>query len=316
MFILADDLGYGDVGVYGNVYAETPNLDRMAREGTMFLRTYASAITCCPSRVALMTGRYPWRYSSGSRGLHVKANGFQSRQQTLTSILQDAGYRTMHAGKWHIGPDPEDGTYGIDTIEMWDRARRRTVDRSLYPKDAGIVDNVMGMLEEGSALGEQPFYIQLWSQMTHFPASPPDALVSRYQGLQINEALLRPGVREKLATCSAVLSDPLVGLRNYIAEVYGFDQGVGQVLDKIDALQISDETVVIFSSDHGAAPVRDDLMEEHPERCNMMGCSGPFSGGKHELKEGGIRYKDPDARSTRIRISLSHAGTQCTCLDF
>ena len=310
LFIVADDLGYGDLGVFGNAYSETPNLDRLAREGTMFMRGYANAITCCPSRVAIMSGRYPWRFSS--RGGYIGDYGFQSEQQTLTSILQDSGYQTMHAGKWHIGPEFEDGTYGIDRVVV---QRQTTRDRALYPKDEPLVTTVMGMLEEGSTLpGEQPFYIQMWSKMTNNPVTPPDALVRRHRGLAINTSMLQPGVRDKLRTCGAVRRDPLVGLRIYIAELFGFDQGVGQVLDRMDELELTNKTVVIFTSDHGPAPVI--ATAENLDRCNLMGCAGPFIGGKHDLTEGGLRVPMIVRWPGRIRRNFVNVNTQFAFIDF
>ena len=305
----ADDLGYGDLSVYGNAYSETPNLDRLAREGTMFMRGYVNAITCCPSRAALMSGRYPWRFST--RGGYIGDYGFPLGQKTLTSILQDSGYRTMHAGKWHIGPDDEDGTYGIDSIIAQGQTTRN---RALYPKDEPLVATVMGMLEEGSTLGEQPFYIQMWSKMTHNPVTPPDILVRRYRNLAIDTSRLRPGVLEKLETCSSVRDDPLVGLRIYIAELFGFDQGVGQVLARMDELELNNKTVVIFTSDHGSAPVR--ATDDNLDRCNLMGCAGPFIGGKHDLTEGGLRVPMIVRWPGRIRQNFANTNSQFSFVDF
>ncbi len=110
IFILADDLGYGDLGCYGHPYAKTPNLDRLAQSGIRLHRFYASAVTCSPSRAAFLTGVHPAKLPK-----YPAYNGLEG-QIALTEILNAVGYRTAHFGKWHIGLDESPGTYGIETI--------------------------------------------------------------------------------------------------------------------------------------------------------------------------------------------------------
>ncbi len=110
VFILCDDLGYGDLGITGHPYAKSPNIDRLAKEGIRFNEAYMSAAWCAPSRAALMTGIYPARYFNKTRQISV-------RRPSLTGELKKAGYTTAHFGKWHISPKtggnkPE--KYGID----------------------------------------------------------------------------------------------------------------------------------------------------------------------------------------------------------
>jgi len=109
VFLLADDLGYGDLACCGHPYARTPNLDRLAKEGTRFEQFYVTGVTCCPSRTGFMTSKFPATF----RGYPANA-GFGA-QITVTELLHQQGYRTGHFGKWHIGPDEKPGTYGIDT---------------------------------------------------------------------------------------------------------------------------------------------------------------------------------------------------------
>ena len=285
VLFLADDLGYGDITSYGNRYTRTPRLDQLAAEGTSFDRAYVNAVTCCPSRVAFLTGRFPARYSPMAG--YIGENGFDPRQETLTSILHDQGdsgrgYLTLHSGKWHIGPDhaEQDGTYGIDRVLV---NRHKAPGQ---PKDYVAVNDAIELMEYSIGF-DQPFYLQVWSRMTHTPILPPARLVENYRSTQFDRELLSATVNEKLELCSAVMDDPEDGLRQYLAEVEGMDEGVGRLLDALERLNLQDNTIFIFTSDHGAAPVRVD--ETNLARCSLMGCSGPFDGGKHELSEGGVR---------------------------
>lgn len=110
VFILADDLGYGDLGCYGHPYARTPNIDRLASEGTRFTQFYSTGVTCCPARTGLMTSKFPATFRE------YPANGGFGQRVTITDLLHQAGYRTGHFGKWHIGPNEKNGTYGIDVV--------------------------------------------------------------------------------------------------------------------------------------------------------------------------------------------------------
>lgn len=110
IFILADDLGWGDLKCYGHPYAKSPNLDKLAAEGTRFLQCYATGVTCCPSRTGFMTSQFPARYAN------YPANAGFGGRITITDLLKARGYATGHFGKWHIGPNQNAGTYGIDVV--------------------------------------------------------------------------------------------------------------------------------------------------------------------------------------------------------
>ncbi len=110
VFLLADDLGGGDLHCYGHPYSRTPNIDSLARDGTRFLQFYATGSTCCPARTGLMTSKFPATYPT------YPANGGFANRVTITELLKKKGYATGHFGKWHIGPVNKPGTYGIDSI--------------------------------------------------------------------------------------------------------------------------------------------------------------------------------------------------------
>jgi N-acetylgalactosamine-6-sulfatase len=101
---------WGDLHCQGHPYAQTPNLDRLASEGTRFTQHYATGVTCCPSRTGFMTGKFPATFAK-----YPASAGFGDRV-TITELLKKQGYATAHFGKWHIGPVTENGTYGIDSI--------------------------------------------------------------------------------------------------------------------------------------------------------------------------------------------------------
>ncbi len=110
VFLLADDLGGGDLHCYGHPYGRTPNIDSLAHDGARFTQFYATGSTCCPARTGLMTSKFPATYPT------YPANGGFANRVTITELLKKQGYATGHFGKWHIGPVQETGTYGIDSI--------------------------------------------------------------------------------------------------------------------------------------------------------------------------------------------------------
>lgn len=112
LFLLADDLGYGDLGCTGHPYAKTPAIDQLAGEGTMFRTFYTAGATCVPSRMGFMTGRFPHTFS---REVVIGGN---IDSPTVTEVLKRRGYRTGHFGKWGLGEKQEPGTYGIDEIQV------------------------------------------------------------------------------------------------------------------------------------------------------------------------------------------------------
>lgn len=118
IFLLADDSGFVDFGCYGHPYARTPNIDKLAADGTRFTQFYATGVTCCPTRTGLMTSKWPASYPT------YPANGGFADRVTITELLHKNGYATGHFGKWHIGPNDQTkpGTYGIDVISAGEGA--------------------------------------------------------------------------------------------------------------------------------------------------------------------------------------------------
>jgi len=112
LFVLADDLGWADLSVYGQTEYQTPALDRLAAEGVRFTQAYANSAVCSATRFALITGRYQYRLPGGLQEPLARAGqklGLPPEHPTLPSLLRDAGYRTALIGKWHLGAPPEYG---------------------------------------------------------------------------------------------------------------------------------------------------------------------------------------------------------------
>lgn len=296
VFILADDLGWGDLGCQGHPYAKTPNIDKLAADGTRFTHYYSTGVTCCPARTGLMTGKFPATFQK-----YPADFGFGSRV-TITELLKKNGYATGHFGKWHIGSVMEPGTYGIDVIgsEEKERGKRKQAsgDRS---RDAPMYDQAISFIEKHT---EGPFYINIWDHISHHPVNPSPAVLERFGALELDESKFTPAMQEKFATCKKLGDDPAAHLRAFLADVKSMDDEIGRLLAKLDELGLRENTLVVFSSDQGAAPLQDpttlgEKMKKrlkYPQgsdidniRLNAMGYAGPlFRGGKHTDLEGGV----------------------------
>lgn len=294
IFILADDLGWGDLGCYGHPYAKTPNLDRLAAGGTRFTRFYSTGVTCCPARTGLMTGKFPATFQK-----YPSSFGFGDRV-TITELLKKNGYATGHFGKWHIGTVIEPGTYGIDVINDYEPGTGKKR-RSESGRDAPIYDAALRFIEKHKG---GPFYVNIWDHISHHPVNPTQAVLDAFGTLELDESKFSPAMREKFAMCKKLGGDPAAHLRAFLADVKSMDDEVGRLLTKLDELGLRDNTLVVFSSDQGAAPMRDAEVEaakakrknQKPAssemekiRLNSMGYAGPkFRGGKHTDLEGGV----------------------------
>ena len=192
VFILADDLGYGDLGCYNkDSKIPTPNLDRLAGEGTRFTDAHAPTSVCSPTRTGFMTAKFPATYPT------YPANGGFANHVTVTELLKQQGYRTGHFGKWHIGPVQQPGTYGIDSIgaaedEAGGKKKKGGDDRG---RDAHIYDEAIRFIEKNK---DGPFYVNVWGHVSHNPVNPTDALVKRWSNLKVKDQDFPAPMRAKL----------------------------------------------------------------------------------------------------------------------
>lgn len=271
VFILADDLGTPPVASYGNAYYQTPNLDRLAREGLRFTAAYAACPVCSPTRAALMTGQYPARtritdFIAG--GAFPKARLTQPDWQkflplsaiTLAEELAARGYVTALFGKWHLARGyfpPESIPEGPDRqgfVESFITHKPKKTDDP--ERDAhGVEAITMRALDFLQRQRHRPFFLELAHNSIHAPVMAPRALVEKHRA--------RPGSDHRE-------NNPVIA-----AMMETLDDSVGRVLARLDDLGLRDNTLVIFYSDNGG------LLADAAQT--------PYRGGKAQLYEGGIR---------------------------
>jgi arylsulfatase A-like enzyme len=295
VFILADDLGWSDMGTFGSDLVETPSLDRLAKSGVKFTRAYAAAPVCSPTRASCMTGKYPARlhmttwYESAeappaNRKLipPVTVADLPLEEKTIAELMHDAGYVTGHVGKWHLGSAgfyPENQGFDVNIGgTCWGAPQTH-----FYPykgaKYFGGEQRYVPHLEFGrpgeyladrltdealhfiSKAQSGPFYLNLWHYGVHVPNEAPAKLTETYR------KKIHPGLHHTNAT--------------YAAMVRNLDDNLGRVLDHLDRLGLADRTIVVFASDNGGF--------NSIWRGQRITDNYPLRSGKGSLYEGGIR---------------------------
>lgn len=203
---------------------------------------------------------------------------------TITELLNNNGYRTGHFGKWHIGPKETevDGMFGIDEVEVIgsDKKDPRGRDTQLF---TAAIDFV-------SENADRPFYVNIWGHATHFPVNTHPDLVKEFAALNVDRSDFSATMQHKFDESEKIGGDIDESMKQYLGDIYSVDLNVARVMAALDELGLSDNTIVVFSSDHGPAPVLLGSKKTHREFSkNMLGYAGIYRGGKHEQYEGGLR---------------------------
>jgi arylsulfatase A-like enzyme len=270
LYIMSDDLGYGDLGITGRTDYDTPVLDALAREGVRLTQAYCAAPVCTPTRVALNTGRYPARTRAGLfEPLTTSPDGLLPRPKTIARLLRDAGYETALVGKWHLGLLPQfhplrhgyDEFFGFlgAAADYSSHIDTETLDSRLHDGERPVkVDGYLTDLFTDRAVKfitrrrTRPFFLNLEYNAPHWPWQAPGD----------------PPYPDSLRWVKG--GSPQVFARM----VQSLDDGIGKILAALRQAGVERDTLVIFTSDNGG------------ERFSRM---GPFSHGKMTLYEGGLR---------------------------
>lgn len=274
IFIFADDWGWGDLGCHGHPYVKTPNIDRLAEEGTDFHRFTVANGVCSPSRTAVMTGHFPARHNINGHFAAVSSNQRRNmpdwldpKAPLLPRFLKESGYATAHYGKWHLSnnmiPDsPVPGKYGYDDYGAFNCSGEQMP----WYEDA---KNTIAFMEK-SKNNAKPFFINVWLHEPHTPHHTLPKYRWRF-----------PKLDEPDNIYAAILSHA--------------DDRVGEILDALDRLGLTENTLVIFSSDNGPAGSSDELSLFYDSatgagygRGASKGITGGRKGYKASLFEGGI----------------------------
>ncbi|MEQ1824741.1 MAG: sulfatase [Pirellula sp.] len=313
VFIMADDLGWRDLGCYGSTFHQTPNLDKLASRGARFTQAYAANPLCSPTRSSILTGLWPARTGITAPACHLpkvvldkhlvagnpnqrvlvaeSITRLKTDYMTLPKILRNAGYRTGHFGKWHLGPEPYSALqHGFDVdwphwpgpgpagsyVSPWrfpENLRVGNQDGNLGEHIEDLLSGeVVKFIRENK---DRPFYANYWQFSVHAPYDAKDELVAKY--------------RERI-DANNPQRNPV-----YAAMVESLDDGIGRVMAAIDECGIADHTIIVFCSDNGGVSWPGKAGDEHksirfqadmksPPTSNL-----PLRNGKASLYEGGVR---------------------------
>ena len=278
IFIFADDWGWEDLSCHNHAFVKTPNIDRLSKEGAEFMRFTVASPVCSPSRTSVMTGHFASRHLIDGHFAWVDSNEKRGMPDwldvnapSMPRLLQGAGYRTAHYGKWHLSNEmitdsPLPSEYGYDDYGAYNCAGEQ------MPYDKDVVRSIEFI--EQSVAEQKPFFINLWLHEPHTPFH----------------------VLPKYRQMFPHLTDDCENI--YAATLAYADERVGELLDYLDEQNLAENTLVIFSSDNG--PARSRIKEEIPKiiydpstglgfgNGASRGTTGGRKGYKGSLHEGGI----------------------------
>lgn len=332
LFILADDLGWSDTELFGTTtFYETPNINKLAKQGMLFLQAYTPSPVCSPTRASIVTGQYFTRFGITNARCHLEetrmhpqvaeydietrktipvleATRLDTIHYTLPKFLKDNGYVTGHFGKWHLGLPPYDASHaGFDEVQP-KTPEEAITDSYLAPWESLKAEGFIGkdgehiedrMAQEASKFivehKNKPFFLNYWAFSVHSPWSAKTSLTNYY----------------------AEKKNPLNPQRNpvYAAMIHSLDDAVGTIMKTLDSLDLSKNTIIVFTSDNGGntwAPPKTEPMgfENIPATSNY-----PMRNGKGWHYEGGTRVPLIYVWPNKIKAnSISYE--QVSAIDF
>lgn len=311
ILILIDDLGWTDLGCYGSHFYETPHIDTMSADGMRFSDAYAAAPVCSPTRASILTGQYPARvgvtdWIDWGVGIHPAkgklidapyVDHLPLATSTLPWVLKAAGYHTWHVGKWHLGNRPYaaqkhgfdvdigGSPWGLPTNGYWSPWGIESLEDRAdgeYLTDR-LTDEAIQLIQRNDG---RPFFLNLWHYAVHIPLHARQEVVRKYADKAGALGL------DQQATFAEGAPFPVSHLQNrrikrrflqsspeYAAMIEHLDWNIGRLLDAVDAAGLTDQTIVIFTSDNGGLTTA-----EGSPTSNI-----PLREGKGWLYEGGIR---------------------------
>lgn len=296
IFFLVDDMGWMDSSVYGSKYYKTPNMERLAKQSMVFTHAYAANPLCSPTRASIMTGKYPARLKFTSALGHLPELGREPtvqpsppdkrtmtvesrrhlplKEYTIAEALKEQGYKTCFIGKWHMGKDdkywPTNQGFDVNIggtgapgppggyFDPYKNPRLRNRKKGEYITDR-ITDEALTYIEKNK---EGPFFLCMWQYAVHGPWGHKEEITKR----------LRGNIDSRGKQNNPVMASML----------YSVDESLGAIMDKLDELDITDNTIIIFMSDNGGNIHR--IVEGKPATNNA-----PLRGGKGTIYEGGTR---------------------------
>ena len=311
VFILADDLGRADLGCYGNNYHETPHIDKLAGQGMKFNQAYAAAPVCSPYRAAFMTGQYPARVGITDYMRWV-SDPLSTDHITIAEMFKRAGYKTGLVGKWHLTGYKDKGAkdevfpeeHGFDEAIMWEKVKSDHGfkhwfnDQNEYLTDR-LGKEAVNFIERWK---DQPFFLYFSHYAVHTWLGAKGHLTDKYK-FKKRTGRYKPGPYRNTLK---VFKDQYV-TPHLAANLESLDDTVGMVMEKLDALGLAENTIVIFTSDNGG--------EE------FVTSNHPFRAGKSTLYEGGIheplivRWPGKVPANTISNVTTSNFDFYPTLLD-
>ncbi|MCM4157041.1 sulfatase [Gramella sp. AN32] len=301
VFLLVDDLGWKDLSIYGSNFYETPNIDRLAQMGTRFTSAYTPNPVCSPTRAAILTGKYPSRvgitdWIPGDDPKNEKLlgpddlNHLPIEEITIAETLKDNGYKTFFSGKWHLGGNaylPTDQGFDINLggshygqppggyYSPYQNEKLEDGPEGEYLTDR-LTSEAINFMERNK---NEPFYVHLSFYTVHTPIQANKEYIEKFQKK-----------KERLGESEPQMQKEGLGytVQNqvnaaYASMVYALDKNVGRLLNKLDSLHLTENTLIIFTSDNGGLTTLEQDWGTAPTAVK------PLRAGKGWAYEGGIR---------------------------